>query len=618
LDSAVAETSASSDLSRRLAELINATGVKPLRIERLLRGRATAVRRTTIYNWINGSSLPLSVESLLAVVHACAEHTEIKVNRAALRSDREWAALLADAKQERDSQAGRSVQARQRGPREPGPDEPRASESGPPPTWEALHPVEASDRLTRLDDKDPDRAVAELYTMKPDIAQALLKRMDHERALSLLARVQPAWLADCATEDRWFREQLPQMPSDRGVEAFQAMAWRSPQDAGWALSEMELDQALHFLGTIRGDHLSRVLGRMRRENVDRLLDGMTPDGTTAALVAHADWGAYILLLGADQPTGKQRSNTIIDRIGPDGVTAVLEAASASYLARLVRHLDQDGAETWIGRMNADKATRVLEQIDPRHIAARTRDLGSDRAAWWLARMGVPHAVRVLELLEPQDAAAAIGNLERELAILCLDRIEAATAARVLAATATLRGPEQAAELARGMERGPAGAALAAMEPEQCVPLLGQAGPDLVDVLFGTQVRSMPGEKVAQIAKAVCSTPRDTAGLLARNPPEIAARIADALPVPDAAEALASIDVPQARQILWSLPRTEIPGAKRRVSYPDRPIDRYTGKQIDILRAIGQFDEAAASRLTELLGLAPKATEPPWESWYVDE
>jgi len=614
----VAETSASSDLSRRLAELINATGVKPLRIERLLRGRATAVRRTTIYNWINGSSLPLSVESLLAVVHACADNAQVKVSPAALRSDREWTALLADAKQERDSQAGRSAQARQRGPREPGPDEPRASESGPPPTWEALHPVEASDRLTRLDDKDPDRAVAELYTMKPDIAQATLARMEHERALSLLARVQPAWLADCAARHYWFREQLPQLPADRGIEAFQSLAWDSPEAAGWALTDMELDQALHFLGAIRRNDLSGVFRQMIPEDVDRLLDRMTPDCTTAALVAHADWAAYLLLVGPDEPANNQRSDMLIDRIGPDGVTAVLGAASASYLARLIRHLDQDGAETWIGRMNPDKATRVLEQIDPRHIGVRTRDLGSDRAAWWLARMGVPHAVRVLELLEPQDAAAAIGNLERELAILCLDRIEAATAARVLAATAKLRGPEQAAELARGMERGPAGAALAAMEPEQCVPLLGQAGPNLVDVLFGTQVRSMPGEKVAQIVKAVCSTPSDTAGLLARNPPEIAARIADALPVPDAAEALASIDVPQARQILWSLPRTEIPSAKRRVSYPDRPIDRYSGKQIDILKAIGQIEEATASRLTELLGLAPKATKPPWESWYVNE
>jgi flagellar motility protein MotE (MotC chaperone) len=607
----MAETPSSSDLGRRLAELMNATGVKPPKIERLLRGRATAVRRTTIYNWINGSSLPLSVESLLAVVHACAEHTEVKVSSAALRSDREWTALLADAKQERDSRAGRSAQGRQRGPREPDTGNPRASEPSPPPRWEALHPVEASDRLTRLDDSDPDRAVAELYTMKPGIAYDVLTCMGHDRALSLLARVQPTWLADCASEYAWFREQLHQIPADRGVEAFQRMAWSHRQAAAWAINGMEPDPALHYLNVLREVNLRGVLGEMRREGVDRLLDRMTPDCTTVALEAHADWAAYILLVGrADQETDRQRADTIIDRIGPDGIRRVLGAARSSYVARLIKHLDHDGAATWIGRMEADKAIRVLEHVDPSHIAALTQDLDASRAAWWLARMTVAHAARVLELLEPEAAAAAIGSLERERTIRCLDQTAAAAAARVLAATANLLGLDQTAEILRGMEPDLAGAALAAMELQQCTPLLEQAGPDLVDVLFRTQVRSMPSENVAQIAKDVCARPGDTAALLARNQPEIAARIAETLPVQDAAKALASIDVHQARQILWVMHRTEIPGAKRRVSYPDRPIDQYTGKQIDILKAIEQFDEAAASRLTELLGLAPP--KPP--SW----
>ena len=107
---ATAEPSPTSpDFSRRLADLMNATGVRPARIERVLRGQAAAVRRTTIYNWLNGSSLPLSIESLLAVIHACVNHAEVKISPAALRSDHEWETLLGQAKQERDSRAGRSA-----------------------------------------------------------------------------------------------------------------------------------------------------------------------------------------------------------------------------------------------------------------------------------------------------------------------------------------------------------------------------------------------------------------------------------------------------------------------------------------------------------------------------
>jgi len=587
----MAETSASSEFSERLAELINGTGVRPPRIERLLRGRAAAVRRTTIYNWLDGSNLPLSLESLLAVVHACADHAEIKVSRAALRSDREWTALLADAKQERDSQAGRAAQAHQRGPGERSRNErglaaSRSDAPGPPPNWKALHPAEAADRLTQMDRRDPDRAVAEIYAMDAFLANAVLERIDHARALSLLARVQPDWVAGHAAEAGWFRNQILLMPSDRGAEVFDALSRKSPQAAAWTLSAMGPDDALRFLNAVEYRHKPKVLQSMRREDVDRLLDQMTPGCATAALAAHTQWGAYMLMVEMDRP----RAETIITRIGPDGLAAVLDCATAKYVAELVAHMDPDEAAGWLERMEAFYVTAVLGFIAPRRIAGLMRDPGRG-PGWWLARMKPADAAKVLEAIAPDEAAAAIGRLEPDLAAGCLNEMSPDAAGRALTAGPDSLGLPRTAELVCGMDLPHAGAALVTMEPDTCVLVLKRAGPDLLDAVLAAHVRSDSGSKIAQIIQAVCERPGDLAGLLTRNP-----QIAEALPAPRAAAALALLDEDHAHQVLRRLPRAEM-------RYPDQSsIGGYAGQQIIVLKAIRQLDEAMADRLEILLGL----------------
>jgi Mg/Co/Ni transporter MgtE len=567
----------------------------------MLRGQAAAVRRTTIYNWLNGSSLPMSVESLLAVVHACADHARIRVSPVALRSDREWAALLAQAKQERDSRSG---QARQRRPGEPGPSEP-----GPPlpPSWEALHPAEAGDRLARLDKRDPDRAVAEMYAMKPHLACAILEHMDHERSLGLLARVQPAWVAECAADWEWFRDQLHQMPADRGIEVFELLTRRSARAAARTLSAMEPDQALRFLNAIDESRLNMVLEQMSRDNIDRLLDRMTPDRAAAALVAHADWAAYMLMIHMD----RRRADAIISRIGSGRLSAVLGAAKTDYVARLIRKMDRATAADWLDRMEAAYAAGVLQSIGPERIVALLRDLDRSQAAWWLGRMEAADAARVLELLEPDDEAALIGSLEPGHAARYLGLMPAAGAGRMLAVSARLHGLPRAAEILGQMDPKAAYPALASMDPDQFAPLLKQAGPGFVDVMLTAQARSKTGVKTAQIIHAVCASPADLAGLLTRNPPAVAARVAEALPIPEAADALASMDLDQAHQVLKLVPRIGSHTVTRSLPYPKSAFERYGGQQIEILKAIEQRDEATAKRLTGLLGLAPP--EPPrWE------
>jgi Mg/Co/Ni transporter MgtE len=603
---AMAEPSPRSpDFSRRLADLMNATGVKPAMIERALRGQAAAVRRTTIYNWLNGSNLPLSVESLLAVVHACSDHAKVKVGSAALPSDREWAALLAQAKQERDSQAGRSAQARQLRPGEPGPGE----EPGPPvpPSWKALHPAEAADRLDRLDRSDPDRAVAEIYAMKPDLALEVLERMDHGRAFSLLARVQPNWVAACAAEDHqgWLRGQLHQIPADRGIEVFHLLTWRSPEAAARTLSAMEPDQALRFLDAIDARCLNDVLERMSRDHIDRLLDRLTPDCAAAALIAHADWAAYMLMTKMD----RSRADAIVARIGSDRLSAVLGAAKADYLARLIANMDRTQAADWLARMEAADAAEVLGSIGPKRVATLLRDMDRGQVAWWLARMRAPDAAKALELLEPDEQATLTGSLEPGQAARYLDHMPTAGATRMLAASARLHGLPRVADILRQMDPKSVGPALGGMEADQLLPLLKQAGPGFADVTLAAQAHSVTGGKIAQIIHAICASPAELAGLLARNPPAVAARVAEALPVPETAGAMALMDADQAHRVLRLVPRDAGHEVARRLDDPELTFERYSGQQIEILKAIKQRDEATAKRLINLLDLVPP--DPDW-------
>jgi Mg/Co/Ni transporter MgtE len=429
--------------------------------------------------------------------------------------------------------------------------------------------------------------------MDTGLAYSVLHRMDHQRALSLLGRVQPDWVAECAAQYQWFCQQILQLPADRGTEVFEALCWKSSPVAAGMLAKMEPDDALRFLDVVDRHRLDKVLESVSREVVDRLLDRMTPECATAALVTHTQWSAYMLMVDMD----RQRAEMIISRIGPGGLGAVLDAAGAQYVARLVAKMDQDEATSWLQRMEAFYAAEVLGSIDPAHLAGVIQDLDLSQAAWWLDRMKAAHAAKVLDVTEPQCTVAIIGHLEEALGGRHLNDMSAAAVARVLTAMAEQIGLARAAEIASLMDPGAAGAALEAMEPYKCVPLLKSARPQLADALLARLARSRSGPKLAQIVQAVCERPGDLAAVLTRNPPATAAQIVEALPAAETAVAVSLMDVPHAQQLLRALPRAE-------TRYPNKlNLDRYRGKQIDILKAIEQFDEALADRLTHLLGLA---------------
>ena len=387
--------------------------------------------------------------------------------------------------------------------------------------------------------------------MEPRLALKILKRMDHGHALGLLARVQPGWAAECAAEDAegWFRGQLHQMPAHRGTEVFDLLTWRSPNAAAKTLSALAPDQALRFLAATGESRLNDVLERMSREHIDRLLDQMTPNCAAAALIAHADWAAYMLMT----KMGRSRADAISAGSVPIGLSAVLGAAKADYLARLIGNMDRTQAADWLARMEAADAAEVLGSIGPKRVATLLRDMDRGQAAWWLARMSVPDAAKALELLEPDEQATLTGSLEPGQAAQYLDQMPAAGAMRMLAASARLHGLPRAVDILRQMDPKSVGPALGGMEADQLLPLLKQAGPGFADVTLAAQAHSVTGGKIAQIIHAICASPAELAGLLARNPPAVAARVAEALPVPETAGAMALMDAHQAHQVLRLVP-----------------------------------------------------------------
>jgi Mg/Co/Ni transporter MgtE len=600
----MAGVSGSSEFGERLADLMNAAGIGPRKLERMLAAEPVSVAKSTMYYWLDGSKLPQSVESLLAVVHACVAAAQKDVGPA-LRSDREWMAFLARVKQERDSRAGRSRQDRHEG------QERRPGQPGPPPVWEALHPAEAADRLARLDKSDPDRAVAEMYAMERNVASDVLERMEHRRALSLLARVQPLWVAANAANDQWFCEQIHQMPSDRGGEVFRILSYSWPEAAARTLRAMQADQALRFLDVVEDKRLEDVLKCLSRDDIDQLLDGMTPACAATALAAHADWAAYMLMADMD----RRRADAIVSRIGPERLAAVLGAAKNGYVARLIKKMDEGDAAAWLDRMKADHAAEVLDLIEPAHIAGLIRNLDRRRAAWWLVRMKEAHAGSVLDLIEPQDVAQLMAGLDQDDAPRYLGRMSPIRAARVLSALAETLGSALIAEILHQMPVVSVASTLAEMEADLYVPFMRRAEPSFVDLILQIQTRSVSSAKIVQIISAVWPTTGDIADLLVGSSGPVAARIAEALPAGEAADALSSLGVDRAHRILELVPR-EHHQAGRNSPFADRAIDRYAGKQIDILKAIELHDEPMAGQLAELLGLAPP--KPDEESWYVTE
>jgi len=356
------------------------------------------------------------------------------------------------------------------------------------------------------------------------------------------------------------------MPGDRGIEVFKVLCWQSPEAAARTLSAMGTDDALRFLDVVDDLYLSAVLNRMSAADVDRMLDRMTGHHARAALEEHAEWAAGMLMIEMDRP----RSEMTIGRIGADGLAAVLRKARPSSLADLIAAMDHDEAAGWLARLEPGHAAYVLRHVDRRRVAALIRSLLQNQSAPWLGRLTADEGAGLLEHVDPREAAALIGSLEQQHAADCLTKMPISGAARVLAASVNATGPAQAAGVVRQMDPGQAADVLGAMKPEQYVPVLKQGGPELLIALVTADERTRSGTTVAMIASALSSESGDVARMLTLNSEGTSAKVVGALPVQAAADALAWIDVNQARQVL---------------------------------NAVREFDANRADRLAEMLGLA---------------
>jgi tetratricopeptide (TPR) repeat protein len=96
------QTIGPADFAARFSAVVTASGLSFRKIE-----ARSGVGRSAVNAWARGTSLPQSDVEFVAVVRVCARAAENRGNglRTALRSEREWRALLAAAKQTRDSRA---------------------------------------------------------------------------------------------------------------------------------------------------------------------------------------------------------------------------------------------------------------------------------------------------------------------------------------------------------------------------------------------------------------------------------------------------------------------------------------------------------------------------------
>jgi hypothetical protein len=93
-----------SDFGKAFTALLNAAS---LTVDQVLRKRPGVATRSTLYEWEKGDHLPADTAPLLAVVELCLDLADSDADlRCAPRDTDGWLALLAEAKQSRDSAAG--------------------------------------------------------------------------------------------------------------------------------------------------------------------------------------------------------------------------------------------------------------------------------------------------------------------------------------------------------------------------------------------------------------------------------------------------------------------------------------------------------------------------------
>ena len=91
----------------RFAALVAAAGLTPDMLVRRMMRQGVEIKRTAIYDWMNGNHLPQDTRAFRAVVRACidaADHSKADLGLAE-RSLEHWESMLASAKAARDSKA---------------------------------------------------------------------------------------------------------------------------------------------------------------------------------------------------------------------------------------------------------------------------------------------------------------------------------------------------------------------------------------------------------------------------------------------------------------------------------------------------------------------------------
>jgi Mg/Co/Ni transporter MgtE len=425
----------------------------------------------------------------------------------------------------------------------------------------ALHPADASDRLARLDEQEPDHAVAALFAMKPDLGRDLLRRMDSARARSLLARVHPRWVAQAINADysMWVAREMQHIAADRMTEIFSYLPGFHPEDAAGCLAVMDPGTALMLLASVHPAHLPRVLQRVKGDVLRQLLPQMAPQLAAVTLKARsADWAAYMLM----RELSPQQVAGVIAELGPQELSEVLDAATPAYLAKLIVELDAGHAGQWLDLMPSEQAASVLEALGPRRGATLIEQTELTSAAQWLN----------------QASPGALGKL----------------------ITALQETPAQLGiELTARLDRRAAGAALAVMAPEQAAPLLHGADSELIAAALEVRAASARGQELARLIEAVGLHPGGLAQLLARADRATAVKIAEAAPPAVAAAALAVMDPDIAAGLLTRLGADDPSWGSLGVP---AEVGSYPAKLIDLLRLIAATDAGKASQLAGLADL----------------